>query len=101
MKHKNESDHGLSPAEVQLIQQLRDHPEMLERLCSILDLMRNAEGPLKTADEVEELLILELRRSGHASITQWAKQAEARVSYELTRQDPTLRSRKKRVLYSS
>jgi hypothetical protein len=28
-------------------------------------------------------------------MTQWAKQAEARVSDELTRQDPTLRSRKK------
>ena len=98
MKHKNEDDYELSPAEVQLIQQLRDHPEMLERLRSILDLTRNADGPLKTADEVEELLILELRRLGHTSMTQWAKQAEARVSDELTRQDPTLRSRKKKVL---
>jgi hypothetical protein len=98
MKHKNEGDYELSPAEVQLMQQLRDHPEMLERLRSILDLTRNADGPLKTADEVEELLILELRRLGHTSMTQWAKQAEARVSDELTRQDPTLRSRKRKVL---
>ena len=98
MKNKNESDHELSPAEVQLIQQLGDHPEMLERLRSILDLTRNADGPLKTADEVEELLIQELRRLGHTSMTQWAKQAEARVSDELTRQDPTLRSRKKKCL---
>ena len=50
------------------------------------------------ADEVEELLIQELRRLGHTSMTQWAQQAEARVSDELTRQDPTLRSRKKKVL---
>ena len=98
MKNKNESDHELSPAEVQLIQQLRDHPAMLERLRSILDLTRNADGPLKTADEVEELLILELRRLGHTSMTQWAKQAEGRVSDEVTRQDPTLRSRKKKCL---
>ena len=98
MKNKNEDDHKLSPAEVQLIQQLRDHPEMLERLWSILDLTRNADVPLRTADEVEELLIQELGRLGHSSMTQWAKQAEARVSDELTRQDPTLRSRKKKVL---
>ena len=50
MKNKNESEHELSSAEVQLIQQLREHPEMLERLRSILDLTRNADGPLKTAD---------------------------------------------------
>jgi hypothetical protein len=98
MKHKNDDDYELRPAEVQLIQQLRDHPEMLERLRSILDLTGNADGPLKTADEVEGLLIQELRRLGHTSMTQWAKQAEARVSDELTRQDPTLRSRKKKCL---
>ena len=98
MKNKNEDDPKLSPAEVRLIQQLREHPEMLERLRSILDLTRNADDPLKTADEVEELLIQELRRLGHTSMTQWAQQAEARVSDELTRQDPTLRSRKKKVL---
>ena len=98
MKHKNDGDHELSPAEVRLIQQLREHPEMLGRLGSILDLTCRTDGPLKTADEVEELLIQELRRLGHTSITQWAKQAEARVSDELTRQDPTLRSRKKKVL---
>ncbi|MCX6917601.1 MAG: hypothetical protein NT167_31970, partial [Verrucomicrobia bacterium] len=98
MKNKNEDDPKLSPAEVRLIQQLREHPEMLERLRSILDLTRNADDPLKTADEVEELLIQELRRLGHTSMIQWAQQAEARVSDELTRQDPTLRSRKKKVL---
>ena len=98
MKNKSEADHELSPAEVKLIKQLREHPEMLERLRSILDLTCHAEGPLKTADEVEELLIQELRQLGHTSMGQWAKQAEARVSDELTRQDPTLRSRKKKVL---
>jgi hypothetical protein len=98
MKNKNEGDQELSPEEIQLIQQLREHPEMLERLRSILDLTRNADGPLKTADQVEELLIQELRRLGHTSMTQWAKQAEARVSEELRGQDPTLRSRKKKGL---
>jgi len=47
----------LSEAEVRLIEQLRKHPEMLARVQSILELASNAEGPLKTADEVEELLI--------------------------------------------
>jgi len=86
----------LSPAELQLIEQLRAQPEMMERLQSILELTRTAEGPLKTADEVEELLLQELRRWGNTSMRQWAIAAEQRVSHELQAQDPTVRSRKKK-----
>jgi hypothetical protein len=53
---------------------------------------------LKTADEVEELLIQEMRRLGHLTLGQWAIQAEERVSTELKSQDPTVRSRKKKTL---
>jgi hypothetical protein len=96
MKHANHGDHKFSQPEVQLIEQLRQQPEMMERLRSILELTGKSEGPLKTADEVEELLIRELRRLGNTTLCQWATQAEARVSDELKGQDPTLRSRKKK-----
>ena len=82
--------------EVRLIEQLRQHPEMMERVQSILEITRNTEGPLKTADEVEELLIQEMRQLGNTSMHQWATQAEERVSKELKDQDPTVRSRKKK-----
>jgi hypothetical protein len=51
---------------------------------------------LKTADEVEELLIQEMRQLGNSSMSQWATHAEERVSKELKEQDPTVRSRKKK-----
>jgi hypothetical protein len=86
----------LTAQEAQIIQQLRQHPEMLTRLQSILDLAHAASGPLKTADEVEELLIQELRQLGHSTMNQWAAQAELRVSAELQSQDATVRSRKKK-----
>lgn len=86
----------LSPAELQVIEQLRTHPEMMERLQSILEITRNAEGALKTADEVEELLLQELRRWGNTSMQQWASQAQERVSDELKAQDPTVRRHKKK-----
>jgi hypothetical protein len=86
----------LSQAEARLLEQLREHPEMMERVQSILDLTRSAEGPLKTADEVEELLVQELRRLGNTSMNQWALGAEERVTHELKGQDPTVRSRKKK-----
>ena len=96
MKQKKTVAPTLSPPEIQLIEQLRQHPEILERVQSILQIARNEDGPLKTADEVEELLIQEMRRLGSATMHQWASQAEERVGTELRRQDSTVRSRKKK-----
>jgi hypothetical protein len=86
----------LSVQETQLIERLRQHPEMLARVQSILDLAHAADGPLKSADEVEELLIQELRQLGRSTMNQWATQAEVRVGDELKSQDATVRRRKKK-----
>lgn len=86
----------ISLSELRLLEQLRQHPEMMERVQSIIEIIGAAEGPLKTADEVEELLVQEMRRLGNTSMHQWATQAEERVSKELKGQDSTLRSRKKK-----
>src|SRR5271169_276635 len=96
MKKKITVASDLKPAEARLIQQLRQHPEMMERVQSILEITGSTAGPLKTADEVEELLIQEMRQLGNSSMSQWAKQAEQRVSKELKEQDPTVRSGKKK-----
>lgn len=82
--------------EMRLIEQLRQHPEMMARFQSILDITRNADGPLKTADEVEELLIQEIRCLGNTTMNRWAAQAQERVGQELKAQDPSIRSRKKK-----
>ena len=86
----------LSAEELQLIEQLREHPELLARFQSILGITRNEGSVLKTADEVEGLLIEEMRRLGHAGMSQWAIRAEERVSQELQEQKPQARSRKKK-----
>lgn len=86
----------LTAQETQLIRQLRQQPQMLARLQSILDLAHAAEGPLKTADEIEALLIQELRQLGSTTMHQWATQAEERVGAELQAQDSTVRGLKKK-----
>jgi len=96
MKTKKTDPHEFSQPETRLIEQLRQHPEMMVRVQSIMEIARNADGPLKTADEVEELLIQEMRQLGNVTLSQWAIQAEERVSTELKSQDPTVRSRKKK-----
>ena len=96
MKQGKTDPQEFTQPETQLIQQLREHPQMMVRVQRILEIARNAEGPLKTADEVEEMLIEEMRRLGHVTLSQWAIQAEQRVSTELKSQDPTVLSRKKK-----
>lgn len=96
MKNKTSSPAPFNASEIQLIEQLREQPQMLARLQSILELTRNADGPLMTADQVENLLMQELRLLGNTSLTEWAGRAEERVSQELQSQDATVRSRKKK-----
>ena len=86
----------LTDEELELIEQLREHPELLARFQSILGITRNEGSALKTADEVEGLLIEEMRRLGHAGMSQWAERAEERVSQELKSQQPQVRRRKKK-----
>ena len=95
---KNEAEVSLQcgAAEQRFLERLRQHPELMARFESILELAHNTDGPVKTADQVEELLIEKLRQLGNGSMNQWAQQAEARVSDELKAADDTVRSRKKK-----
>jgi hypothetical protein len=69
---------------------------MLDRVQSILEIAENREGPLKTADEVEELLVQEMRKLGNTAMRDWAGAAQEQVVEALRAQEPTLRSRKKK-----
>jgi len=96
MREKKAVPSKLNSEEMEIIEQLRQSPEMMARFRSILAIMSNAEGPLKSADEVEELLIQEIRRLGNTTMNQWAAQAEERTGQELKAKDPTVRGRKKK-----
>jgi hypothetical protein len=56
----------INAQELRLIERLREHPELMERFHSILEISANADGPVKRADGVEGLLIEEMRRLGTA-----------------------------------
>jgi len=95
LKHKSVTK-PLTTEELQLIEQMREHPELLARFQSILGITRNEGSVLKRADEVEGLLIEEMRRLGQASLSQWAVRAEEQAGREFKQQEPQARSRKKK-----
>ena len=96
MKDKKGGEKRFGQQEIRLLEQLRQHPEIMARVQSILEIASNREGPLKRADEVEELLIEEMRRLGGATLQYWASQAEDR-GQRTSEPDATVRSRKKKV----
>jgi hypothetical protein len=96
MTKKNPQPTELSPQEQQLIERLREHPELRERFGMILEIITNAEGRLKGADEVEGLLIEEMRRLGNTSLGSWAARAERGLAEQLQQKDDSASERKKK-----
>jgi hypothetical protein len=78
--------------EKQLLEKLRSHPELLERFEAILEL---TESPSGTADQIEELLVAEVRRLGNKAMQAWAQSAEEQAADDLRQKTPGARVRKK------
>jgi len=95
MKDQHPHQGSLSNEEMQLIEQLRRRPELLERFRSILEISDSAEGPIKKADEIEALLIEEMRRLGNATMSSWASGAEKKLGEELGQKDVSAHVQKK------
>jgi hypothetical protein len=85
----------LSEEEIMHIERLRKRPDLRERFEAILEISDGEEGELRSADEVEALLIEEVRKLGNASMGQWAREAEARVGQEHQKKNPGSYSGKK------
>jgi hypothetical protein len=95
MEDKKPTNITVNMQEAQLIEQLRRQPKIMERVQRILQIAQ-AEGSLQTADEIEELLIQELRHLGNSTMNEWAAQAHERVSQEIQTQHPRALKRKKK-----
>lgn len=85
------------PREERLLESLRNRPALRERFEAILALTEVEEGKLRTADEVEALLVEEVRRLGSETMHQWAEQAEARIGRDFQAAHPQASVRKKKT----
>ncbi len=96
MKDQHPHHEQLSTEERLLIQQLREHPELMERFKHILEIATNADSPIKTADEVEALLIEEMRRLGNVTMQGWGEQVERKLAEQLKQKNAAAIVRKKK-----
>lgn len=95
MKNEKSKFLGLTPQEMKLLAQLREHPEMMARFETILAISSTTDGPIKRADEIEDLLIAEMRRLGNTTMGTWAAGAEERLVKQFKEAHPSARARKK------
>jgi len=96
MKNKKSKSLELTLQETKLMEQLRKQPELMERFQTILEISSSADGPIKTADEIEGLLIEEMRRLGNTTMGTWAAGAEERLVKQFKEEHPSARARKKK-----
>ena len=74
-------------------------PELASRIASIIELANEptAEGRIRSADEVEALLVEELRKLGSESIEGWSKGVNEHLGKELKEEEPTAQMREKKL----
>jgi hypothetical protein len=95
MKKETSLAGEFSQEERRLVERLRLRPEMLARVQCILDIAAEA-GGTKTADEVEALLVEEMRQLGNTTMRDWAGGVQERLGAELREKNASVRSRKKK-----
>ena len=59
-----------------LEQRLNKHPHLKNRIEQLLEIVENADGDLKKADEAEKRVIEELRKMGNEVLHDWAANRE-------------------------
>ena len=84
-----------SPKVEKLVEKLPQRPQLLEQFEAILALADSFEG---SADEVESLLIAEIRRLGKTTMESWASHAEERAAQQFKADHADARQGKKKTL---
>jgi hypothetical protein len=94
----NQKDTELSETErtKRLAEELREYPLVRAQVEVILKLVRSGEGPIRKADDVEKLLVPEVRKLGQTAMQEWALGAEEQSAAQLQRDSPKARCLKKK-----
>jgi hypothetical protein len=83
----------------QLSAALANKPELTDRLLNIVKLANEpaADGRIRSADEVEQLLIEEVRKLGNQTLVDWAHGVDRRLEAELKAGSPKVQMREKKL----
>ena len=83
-----------------LLKGLDSHPKLMARFLSILSLAEepDSNGTIRSADEVEALLIEEVRKLGKEGMETWASKVDSLIGEQSKKEDPSIQLREKKTL---
>ncbi|MDP6736543.1 MAG: hypothetical protein QF732_08605 [Nitrospinaceae bacterium] len=83
----------------QLASGLADKPELAQRLLKIVKLANEPteSGKVRSADEVEALLVEEVRKLGNQTLSSWAQDVDMKLGKELKAQSVQTQMREKKL----
>lgn len=83
----------------EIIEVLSDRPEMADRIHSILKIADEplSSGKIRRADEVEAMLVEELRKLGNETLTDWGNGADGSVGADLRKEGDDVNLREKKL----
>jgi len=73
-----------------LLTRLNHHPQLRERIETLLNIVDNVAGDCAKADAAEQAVIEELRKLGTAALQEWAEQAVHQAVETVRAQQPAL-----------
>ena len=81
-----------------LLKGLESHPKLMSRFLSILSLAEEPDinGRIRSADEIESILIEEVRQLGQESMESWAGKVDAVIGEQSKQEDPSVNLREKK-----
>lgn len=79
------------------LNQLQERPELLAQFESILGIAAGGseDAPIRTADEIESLVIDATRKLGNSTMQEWAQGAQERAIESCKKEHPKARLKKK------
>lgn len=82
-----------------LLQGLESHPKLMSRFLSILSLAEEpgVDGTIRSADEVEAILIDQVRKLGEESLESWAGKVDSILGEQSRQEDSSVQLREKKL----
>jgi hypothetical protein len=83
-------------AESNFVERLNRHPQLRERMESLLNVVENADGNCTKSDDAEQYVINELRQMGNEALQSWGKKAALKATESKRKQEPDLQGNGKK-----
>jgi len=97
MSNQNRSIDSPGSGKRSIEERLKEHPNLMERLHALADVVENAGNDWEKADDAERCVLEEVRQIGHEVLQGWAKRQQRKKAEEALTRNPELKRKEKKT----